>query len=129
MLKRPAGSPGSLVPSQVGRGRVDPRAPPVSRLSQGSFLLSLSLAAGLEELVLSEISSPSRSQPAGDSSSISSFSYKDMMKEPQTTTQSKVSQAYNSVLLCGTFSPLSYALSHFPAVFKVLFIIFSFSRV
>lgn len=74
--------------------------------------LSLSLAAGLEELVLSEISSPSRSQPAGDSSSISSFSYKDMMKEPPTTTQSKVSQAYSSAALsllyhalCLTFLP------------------------
>uniref|UniRef100_A0A667ZIK7 GRIP1 associated protein 1 n=1 Tax=Myripristis murdjan TaxID=586833 RepID=A0A667ZIK7_9TELE len=38
---------------------------------------------GLEELVLSEISSPSRTQQTGDSSSVSSFSYRDMMKEPQ----------------------------------------------
>uniref|UniRef100_A0A673AF56 GRIP1 associated protein 1 n=1 Tax=Sphaeramia orbicularis TaxID=375764 RepID=A0A673AF56_9TELE len=36
---------------------------------------------GLEELVLSEIHSPSRTQQTGDSSSVSSFSYKDMMKE------------------------------------------------
>uniref|UniRef100_A0A8C5C724 GRIP1 associated protein 1 n=1 Tax=Gadus morhua TaxID=8049 RepID=A0A8C5C724_GADMO len=36
---------------------------------------------GLEELVLSEISSPSRTQQTGDSSSVSSFSYRDMMKE------------------------------------------------
>ncbi|CAL8369905.1 unnamed protein product [Lota lota] len=38
---------------------------------------------GLEELVLSEISSPSRTQQTGDSSSVSSFSYRDMMKEAQ----------------------------------------------
>lgn len=36
---------------------------------------------GLEELVLSEIHSPSRTQQTGDSSSVSSFSYRDMMKE------------------------------------------------
>ena len=36
---------------------------------------------GLEELVLSEISSPSRTQQTGDSSSVSSFSYREMMKE------------------------------------------------
>ncbi|XP_061745254.1 GRIP1-associated protein 1 isoform X2 [Nerophis ophidion] len=38
---------------------------------------------GLEELVLSEINSPSRTQQTGDSSSVSSFSYRDMMKENQ----------------------------------------------
>ncbi|XP_077464515.1 GRIP1-associated protein 1 isoform X2 [Stigmatopora argus] len=37
---------------------------------------------GLEELVLSEINSPSRTQQT-DSSSVSSFSYRDMMKESQ----------------------------------------------
>lgn len=37
--------------------------------------------AGLEELVLSEISSPSRTQQTGDSSSVSSFSYREIMKE------------------------------------------------
>lgn len=67
---------------------------------QDSFLFSL--AAGLEELVLSEINSPSRSQPTGDSSSVSSFSYKDMMKETQTTNQNKVSEASSPVLACGT---------------------------
>ncbi|KAK3566218.1 hypothetical protein QTP86_029347 [Hemibagrus guttatus] len=36
---------------------------------------------GLEELVLSEISSPCRTQQTGDSSSVSSFSYREMMKE------------------------------------------------
>uniref|UniRef100_A0A672QZE8 GRIP1-associated protein 1-like n=1 Tax=Sinocyclocheilus grahami TaxID=75366 RepID=A0A672QZE8_SINGR len=36
---------------------------------------------GLEELVLSEISSPSRTQQTGDSSSISSFSYREIMKD------------------------------------------------
>ncbi|XP_073675976.1 GRIP1-associated protein 1-like [Garra rufa] len=35
----------------------------------------------LEELVLSEISSPSRTQQTGDSSSISSFSYREIMKD------------------------------------------------
>ncbi|XP_037553306.1 GRIP1-associated protein 1 [Nematolebias whitei] len=44
---------------------------------------------GLEELVLSEISSPSRTQQTGDSSSVSSFSYRDMMKEAQPTNQNK----------------------------------------
>ncbi|XP_058499133.1 GRIP1-associated protein 1 isoform X3 [Solea solea] len=44
---------------------------------------------GLEELVLSEISSPSRTQQTGDSSSVSSFSYRDMMKEVQPTNQNK----------------------------------------
>lgn len=36
---------------------------------------------GLEELVLSEINSPNRSQQRGDSSSVSSFSYGEIMKE------------------------------------------------
>uniref|UniRef100_A0A665VLF4 GRIP1 associated protein 1 n=1 Tax=Echeneis naucrates TaxID=173247 RepID=A0A665VLF4_ECHNA len=44
---------------------------------------------GLEELVLSEINSPSRTQQTGDSSSVSSFSYRDMMKEPQPANQNK----------------------------------------
>uniref|UniRef100_A0A8C1P451 GRIP1 associated protein 1 n=1 Tax=Cyprinus carpio TaxID=7962 RepID=A0A8C1P451_CYPCA len=42
---------------------------------------SLSVSAGLEELVLSEINSPSRMQQTGDSSSISSFSYREIMKD------------------------------------------------
>ncbi|MCJ8734721.1 hypothetical protein PDJAM_G00238640 [Pangasius djambal] len=49
---------------------------------------------GLEELVLSEISSPCRTQQTGDSSSISSFSYREMMKEgasAQTTNKSNTS--------------------------------------
>ncbi|XP_023286916.1 GRIP1-associated protein 1 isoform X1 [Seriola lalandi dorsalis] len=44
---------------------------------------------GLEELVLSEINSPSRTQQTGDSSSVSSFSYRDMMKEAQPANQNK----------------------------------------
>uniref|UniRef100_A0A3Q2XCJ7 GRIP1 associated protein 1 n=1 Tax=Hippocampus comes TaxID=109280 RepID=A0A3Q2XCJ7_HIPCM len=44
---------------------------------------------GLEELVLSEINSPSRTQQTGDSSSVSSFSYRDMMKESQSGGQNK----------------------------------------
>uniref|UniRef100_A0A3Q2NMT6 GRIP1 associated protein 1 n=1 Tax=Fundulus heteroclitus TaxID=8078 RepID=A0A3Q2NMT6_FUNHE len=44
---------------------------------------------GLEELVLSEINSPSRTQQTGDSSSVSSFSYKDVMKETQPTHQNR----------------------------------------
>ncbi|KAM3617056.1 uncharacterized protein V6R79_001690 [Siganus canaliculatus] len=44
---------------------------------------------GLEELVLSEINSPSRTQQTGDSSSVSSFSYRDMMKETQPANQNK----------------------------------------
>ncbi|XP_061694170.1 GRIP1-associated protein 1 isoform X2 [Syngnathoides biaculeatus] len=44
---------------------------------------------GLEELVLSEINSPSRTQQTGDSSSVSSFSYRDMMKECQSSGQNK----------------------------------------
>ncbi|KAM8863774.1 GRIP1-associated protein 1 isoform 3-T3 [Spinachia spinachia] len=44
---------------------------------------------GLEELVLSEINSPSRTQQTGDSSSVSSFSYRDMIKEAQPTNQNK----------------------------------------
>uniref|UniRef100_A0A3Q4GTP6 GRIP1 associated protein 1 n=1 Tax=Neolamprologus brichardi TaxID=32507 RepID=A0A3Q4GTP6_NEOBR len=47
------------------------------------------VVSGLEELVLSEINSPSRTQQTGDSSSVSSFSYKDMMKESQSTNQNK----------------------------------------
>lgn len=49
---------------------------------------------GLEELVLSEISSPCRTQQTGDSSSVSSFSYREMMKEgasAQTTNKSNTS--------------------------------------
>ncbi|XP_056897537.1 GRIP1-associated protein 1 isoform X6 [Takifugu flavidus] len=53
------------------------------------ILTNTKTRTGLEELVLSEINSPSRSQPTGDSSSVSSFSYKDMMKETQTTNQNK----------------------------------------
>ncbi|XP_047464344.1 GRIP1-associated protein 1-like [Mugil cephalus] len=48
---------------------------------------------GLEDLVLSEINSPSRTQQTGDSSSVSSFSYRDMMKETQPANQSKVGGA------------------------------------
>nr|XP_054602229.1 GRIP1-associated protein 1 isoform X3 [Nothobranchius furzeri] len=44
---------------------------------------------GLEELVLSELNSPSRTQQTGDSSSVSSFSYRDMMKEAQPASQNK----------------------------------------
>ncbi|XP_037129214.1 GRIP1-associated protein 1 isoform X2 [Syngnathus acus] len=44
---------------------------------------------GLEELVLSEINSPSRTQQTGDSSSVSSFSYRDVMKESQSVGQNK----------------------------------------
>ncbi|XP_026637810.1 GRIP1-associated protein 1 isoform X10 [Microtus oregoni] len=40
--------------------------------------------SGLEELVLSEVNSPSRTQ-TGDSSSISSFSYREILKEKETT--------------------------------------------
>ncbi len=47
--------------------------------------------AGLEELVFSEISSPSRTQQTGDSSSISSFSYREIMKEgPSAPSTNKV---------------------------------------
>uniref|UniRef100_A0A3Q4GTM4 GRIP1 associated protein 1 n=1 Tax=Neolamprologus brichardi TaxID=32507 RepID=A0A3Q4GTM4_NEOBR len=52
-------------------------------------LLEIVVVSGLEELVLSEINSPSRTQQTGDSSSVSSFSYKDMMKESQSTNQNK----------------------------------------
>ncbi|KAJ8395088.1 hypothetical protein AAFF_G00035440 [Aldrovandia affinis] len=45
------------------------------------ILTNTKTRTGLEELVLSEISSPSRTQQTGDSSSISSFSYREMMKE------------------------------------------------
>ncbi|XP_056279735.1 GRIP1-associated protein 1 [Pseudoliparis swirei] len=48
-----------------------------------------STTTGLEELGLSEINSPSRTQQTGDSSSVSSFSYRDMMKETQPTNQNK----------------------------------------
>lgn len=44
-------------------------------------ILTKTRTAGLEELNLSEIHSPSRTQQTGDSSSVSSFSFKDMMKE------------------------------------------------
>lgn len=45
------------------------------------ILTNTKTRTGLEELVLSEISSPSRTQQTGDSSSISSFSYREMMKD------------------------------------------------
>ncbi|XP_014830514.1 PREDICTED: GRIP1-associated protein 1 isoform X3 [Poecilia mexicana] len=44
---------------------------------------------GLEELVLSEISSPSWTQQTGDSSSVSSFSYRDVMKDSQPANQNR----------------------------------------
>ncbi|MED6281777.1 GRIP1-associated protein 1 [Characodon lateralis] len=53
---------------------------------------------GLEELVLSEINSPSRTQQTGDSSSISSFSYKDMMKEAQPANQNRVGQTSSATM-------------------------------
>ncbi|XP_067096567.1 GRIP1-associated protein 1 isoform X2 [Osmerus mordax] len=55
------------------------------------ILTNTKTRTGLEELVLSEISSPSRTQQTGDSSSVSSFSYREMMKEgaaPQTSNKS-----------------------------------------
>ncbi|KAG9332711.1 hypothetical protein JZ751_014810, partial [Albula glossodonta] len=48
------------------------------------ILTNTKTRTGLEELVLSEISSPSRTQQTGDSSSVSSFSYREMMKEGAT---------------------------------------------
>uniref|UniRef100_A0AAR2JV82 GRIP1 associated protein 1 n=1 Tax=Pygocentrus nattereri TaxID=42514 RepID=A0AAR2JV82_PYGNA len=58
------------------------------------ILTNTKTRTGLEELVLSEISSPSRTQQTGDSSSVSSFSYREMMKEgasAQTTNKSNTS--------------------------------------
>lgn len=43
------------------------------------------LCPGLEELVLSEMNSPSRTQ-TGDSSSISSFSYREILREKESST-------------------------------------------
>ncbi|XP_043103113.1 GRIP1-associated protein 1 isoform X2 [Puntigrus tetrazona] len=45
------------------------------------ILTNTKTRTGLEELVLSEISSPSRTQQTGDSSSVSSFSYREIMKD------------------------------------------------
>uniref|UniRef100_A0A9J8CSY6 GRIP1 associated protein 1 n=1 Tax=Cyprinus carpio carpio TaxID=630221 RepID=A0A9J8CSY6_CYPCA len=45
------------------------------------ILTNTKTRTGLEELVLSEINSPSRMQQTGDSSSISSFSYREIMKD------------------------------------------------
>uniref|UniRef100_A0A673M5A8 GRIP1-associated protein 1-like n=1 Tax=Sinocyclocheilus rhinocerous TaxID=307959 RepID=A0A673M5A8_9TELE len=45
------------------------------------ILTNTKTRTGLEELVLSEISSPSHTQQTGDSSSISSFSYREIMKD------------------------------------------------
>lgn len=45
------------------------------------ILTNTKTRTGLEELVLSEISSPNRTQQTGDSSSISSFSYREIMKD------------------------------------------------
>ncbi|KPP70706.1 hypothetical protein Z043_110444 [Scleropages formosus] len=45
------------------------------------ILTNTKTRTGLEELVLSEISSPSRTQQTGDSSSVSSFSYREAVKE------------------------------------------------
>uniref|UniRef100_A0A3B1IPW1 GRIP1 associated protein 1 n=1 Tax=Astyanax mexicanus TaxID=7994 RepID=A0A3B1IPW1_ASTMX len=58
------------------------------------ILTNTKTRTGLEELVLSEISSPSRTQQTGDSSSVSSFSYREIMKEgasAQTTNKSNTS--------------------------------------
>uniref|UniRef100_A0A4W4DP54 GRIP1 associated protein 1 n=1 Tax=Electrophorus electricus TaxID=8005 RepID=A0A4W4DP54_ELEEL len=58
------------------------------------ILTNAKTKTGLEELVLSEISSPNRTQQTGDSSSVSSFSYREMMKEgasAQTTNKSNTS--------------------------------------
>ncbi|XP_035237945.1 GRIP1-associated protein 1 isoform X1 [Anguilla anguilla] len=45
------------------------------------ILTNTKTRTGLEDLVLSEISSPSRTQQTGDSSSVSSYSYREIMKE------------------------------------------------
>lgn len=50
----------------------------------GSGFSSLS-TQGLEELVLSEMNSPSRTQ-TGDSSSVSSFSYREILREKESST-------------------------------------------
>ncbi|XP_075435625.1 GRIP1-associated protein 1, partial [Ascaphus truei] len=44
---------------------------------------------GLEDLVLAEISSPSRAQTGGDGSSVSSFSYREIMKESSAPSSNK----------------------------------------
>uniref|UniRef100_A0A8C8F525 GRIP1 associated protein 1 n=1 Tax=Oncorhynchus tshawytscha TaxID=74940 RepID=A0A8C8F525_ONCTS len=49
------------------------------------ILTNTKTRTGLEELVLSEISSPSPKQQRGDSSSVSSFSYGEIMKEGATS--------------------------------------------
>lgn len=68
----------------------------------------LMVLSGLEELVLSEISSPSRTQQTGDSSSVSSFSYKDVMKEAQPTNQNTVSKlAFLQLIVKTLLSPVS----------------------
>lgn len=65
-----------FVPLPAGCCPEIPRDP-----DSGLFFLH---SPGLEELVLSEMNSPSRTQ-TGDSSSISSFSYREILKEKETT--------------------------------------------
>lgn len=55
------------------------------------ILTNTKTRTGLEELVLSEISSPSRTQQTGDSSSVSSFSYRDIMKDGASATSTNKS--------------------------------------
>lgn len=89
----------------VGWGHIGDEATPSSDVTGND-----GVSAGLEELVLSEINSPSRTQQTGDSSSVSSFSYRDMMKEAQPTNQNKVGGAeqHEQILLpfCSVLSVL-----------------------
>uniref|UniRef100_A0A8B9RM71 GRIP1 associated protein 1 n=1 Tax=Astyanax mexicanus TaxID=7994 RepID=A0A8B9RM71_ASTMX len=67
------------------------------------ILTNTKTRTGLEELVLSEISSPSRTQQTGDSSSVSSFSYREIMKEGASA------QTTNKV---GTHTVQSFKVKH-----------------
>lgn len=81
----------------------------------------LSLCPGLEELVLSEMNSPSRTQ-TGDSSSVSSFSYREILREKESSTiparvrsKEEPTAPASTQILGLSFSPLQPSLTMGPA--------------
>lgn len=80
------------------------------------------LCSGLEELVLSEMNSPSRTQ-TGDSSSVSSFSYREILREKESSTiparvrgkEEPTAPALPTQILEPSFPPLQPSLTLGPA--------------
>lgn len=86
------------------------------------------LCPGLEELVLSEMNSPSRTQ-TGDSSSVSSFSYREILREKESSSiparvranSSSLSYPNSGALVSPSGPSTRISLSTFPQVHQLYF--------